>query len=265
MAIVTTDNKHYKAIADKVREIKGTEETMLPSEMPEKVQSVYDAGYEKGIAQGGDSWYDTFWDNYQMNGTRKWYVSAFSGIDRTSEGAYWTDENFDPKYGFEGMTYCVAMFQWSRITDLAGKLKRKELKFDTSQCPALLQMFQGTNVLDIPVIDASNSTNNNYFLANSPKTVSVEKFISSEITAYGNTTFSAPSLKHIIFDGVIAQSITIGNSPLLDEESVQSLIDTLMTIADGVARTITLHATVKGKLTDEQKATITQTKGWTLA
>jgi hypothetical protein len=46
---------------------------------------------------------------------------------------------------------------------------------------------------------------------------------------------------------------------------VQSIIDGLITITDGVARTLTLHEDVKAKLTDEQKVTITQVKGWTLA
>ena len=66
---------------------------------------------------------------------------------------------------------------------------------------------------------------------------------------------------------VVANSIkynfNIGNSSLLDAETIQSIIDGLADLTGSTAQTLTLHATVGGKLTDEQKATITA-KNWTL-
>lgn len=70
------------------------------------------------------------------------------------------------------------------------------------------------------------------------------------------------SLKEIRFaPNTLALSLSIPNSPLLSDLSIQSIIDGLATV--DTAQTITLHATVGAKLTDTQKATITA-KNWTL-
>ena len=58
-------------------------------------------------------------------------------------------------------------------------------------------------------------------------------------------------------------SITIPNSPNLSTDTIRSIIDGLADLTGGTAQTLTLHATVGGKLTDEQKATITA-KNWEL-
>ncbi|MBR2040578.1 MAG: hypothetical protein IJ948_04290 [Clostridia bacterium] len=72
-------------------------------------------------------------------------------------------------------------------------------------------------------------------------------------------------LKEIRF---VANSIPLNpnfaNCSLLSDESVQNIIDGLMDLTDKTAQTITFHADVGGRLTDEQKATITA-KNWILA
>lgn len=55
MAIIKTDNSHYTNIANTIRSRIGTETQFKPSEMPQGVESVYNAGYEKGKAEGGTS------------------------------------------------------------------------------------------------------------------------------------------------------------------------------------------------------------------
>ena len=61
----------------------------------------------------------------------------------------------------------------------------------------------------------------------------------------------------------IKKSITIAQSDKLSTDTIQSIIDGLVDLTGGTAQTLTLHATVGGKLTDEQKATITA-KNWEL-
>ncbi|MBE6777718.1 MAG: hypothetical protein E7542_06380 [Ruminococcaceae bacterium] len=60
--------------------------------------------------------------------------------------------------------------------------------------------------------------------------------------------------------------VNISFSPCryLNEKSIQSIIDGLADLTGQTTQTITFHATVGAKLTDEQKATITA-KNWTLA
>ena len=72
------------------------------------------------------------------------------------------------------------------------------------------------------------------------------------------------SLEYIRFAAnSIKLNITFRQSAKLTTESVQSIIDGLADLTGSSAQTLTLHATVGAKLTDEQKATITA-KNWAL-
>lgn len=62
----------------------------------------------------------------------------------------------------------------------------------------------------------------------------------------------------------IKVSMNLNNSPLYTDESIQAIINGLADLTGETAKTLTLHATVKGKLTEEQIASITS-KNWTLA
>ena len=61
MAIVTTDDKHYKAIADKLREIVDAEATYRPEDMADEIGVANNAGYEDGYADGEET---GFWDGW---------------------------------------------------------------------------------------------------------------------------------------------------------------------------------------------------------
>ena len=61
--------------------------------------------------------------------------------------------------------------------------------------------------------------------------------------------------------GAIETSFSLSYSNLLDDVSIQNIVDALAEVA--TAQTLTLHNTVGNKLTDAQKATITA-KNWTL-
>lgn len=52
MAIVKTDNKHYKNIAEAIREATGNQKPFAPYEMAEGVHSAHDKGYETGFTDG---------------------------------------------------------------------------------------------------------------------------------------------------------------------------------------------------------------------
>lgn len=81
MAKIITDDQHYIDIATTIREKTGSEETLKPSEMADKVVEVYDKGRH-------DEWSD-FWDNYQLNGKKDSYRFAFFN---------WKSECYKPKY-----------------------------------------------------------------------------------------------------------------------------------------------------------------------
>lgn len=85
----------------------------------------------------------------------------------------------------------------------------------------------------------------------------------SSATNVGNMFYFCEKLEEVTFEpNTLSLSISLGQSSLLTNESVQSIIDGLKTLEEGAtAKTLTLNKAIV--LTDEQKATI-NAKGWTL-
>ena len=122
-------------------------------------------------------------------------------------------------------------------------MERITLNADFSSCTNVQQMFSylpNLKIIDGTPINLSSAVYQNNF---------TENLLSLEYIR-----FAANSIK---------LNITFRQSAKLTTESVQSIIDGLVDLTGSTAQTLTLHATVGGKLTDEQKATITA-KNWTL-
>jgi hypothetical protein len=267
MAIVTTDDKHYHDIAEALRAGAPIMRGLKPEEMAGFVYSVAefrqamgrDEGYSNGrangyiegkadgITEGQKAEYDRFWDAYQINGTRTDYDMAFGGYG-------WTDELFKPKYPITDIKYGYGMFaRKCNIKDLSGyKFKVFNAQY----------MFWISNVEHVGEIEVTDSIYGIFNSASKLKTV--DKMIFADTITTWNSPFSGcTNLENITCEGVIKQSISFANSSKLTNASAQSIIDTLKDLTGATAQTLTFHATVGGKLTAEQKATITA-KNWTL-
>ena len=198
-------------------------------EIAENQQKIFEVGKQAE--------YDRFWDNFQDNGTRTDYAMAF-------RGKYWTNELFDPKYDIILTNYGGnQMFHSTGITKFASKLKEKGLKFDTSGLvdTGALQMFQSSNIKDVPELDLSKCVNIGYIFGSSAMIETVEKFkISNKATVNAANWFGgAKYLKHIIFDGELAVTgVTLKESTLLDKESITSLINILSNNTSGLSLTL---------------------------
>lgn len=202
---------------------------------------------------GDDSFYDAFWDSYTNNGERTDYSSAF-------QGAYWTTESFGtPKYVLKP-TNAQYMFMSTRITEIS------EGVLDTSQCTNMQRMFYMAQVAKIPTLDCSSCTSLEQAFSES-----WNFYFKTDITlinvradcAFSSAFSWLNNLVNFRITGTIGKSISLSNSPNLSDESVQNIIDCLADLTGQTAQTLTLHSTVKGKLTDAQRATITN-KNWTL-
>jgi hypothetical protein len=111
---------------------------------------------------------------------------------------------------------------------------------DTHKCTDVRSAFKGCKLLETiqEPLDFSNSQKNH------------------------DVFYDCGALKNVFFvPETIKVSITIP-SPVLSDESIQSIIDGLATVE--TAQTLTLHADVKAKLTQTQLDTITN-KNWNLA
>ncbi len=135
------------------------------------------------------------------------------------------------------MLYCQYPY-----TDLT--LKRLTLNVDTQNCSNYKNAFthqRALEIIDGKPLDYSSVTASN-----------INGFYNC--VALVEVRFVANSIKY---------SISFANCSELSAETIQSIIDGLADLTGGTAQTLTLHATVGGKLTDTQKATITA-KNWTL-
>ena len=241
MALVKTDNKHYKNIANVIREKIGTTETFTPGQMADAVNGVYMAGYGKaynegeadgveiGKQLGKQAEYDRFWDAYQNYGNRTDYSSGFRGLG-------WTDDTYNPKYPINANASGGSgfMFNTSRITNT---------KVDVTVYGNISNLFSYNNVI-----------------------VTIPKLTFVDITQCTDTFRNCTRLENVTFDGSFGISgLDLHWSTKLTVDSMLSLFACLVDYkGSGSTYTLTLGTTNLAKLTDEQKAIATE-KGWTLA
>jgi hypothetical protein len=239
------------AIGEAIREKTGKEDLLTLEQMPEEI---------RGISGGGeDSYYDVFWDNFQENGNRTDYAHGFSGIG-------WDDETFKPKYPIKVVSG-ESMFRKAQITELPAGLVDWSY-YNKSLYGSDMFLLCAKLKIIYDAIDISNigRFNNMFSGCTALETVSFE---GSNAGANWSLTFNGcSSLKDVRFNGEIARTTSIPpsfkDSPLLTNESVQSIIDALADLTGVTTKTIVFHADVKVRMTETQIATITN-KNWTLA
>lgn len=132
--------------------------------------------------------------------------------------------------------------------------------------------FNGCTNLEYVKIDTSgfadegNVTAFNNMFSNCPKLKRIDGVINGSKCDLGadNPFNNSNAIEYIAFAPFsIVKRINLGGQAALTNEGIQAVIDGLADLTGGTAQTLTLHATVGGKLTDEQKASITA-KNWTL-
>lgn len=286
MALVVTDDKHYKAIADKMRQLYNTEDKFFPKDMAQNVEALYNEaymfgteegeetgydkgysdgerdGFEDGFGEGAESEYSAFWDVYQKNGDRKTYTGAFYGNG-------WNAESFKPKYDMNIASGLNMFREFGKAEtepiDLVSLLENCGVAMDFSTAYSLEYTFYNSNISRIGTVIVKAGTPMTSAFALS-KLVTIEKLVLAEGQNYGNALNSCTELKNLIIDGVITQDgFNVSWSTLLTHDSLMSIINALKNYnGSGTTRTVTLGATNLAKLTDAEKAIATQ-KGWSLA
>ena len=169
------------SLAAKFRAKLGTSGTINPQDFESKVDAVFDAGKK--------SEYDAFWDDYQSNGTRKNYHSAFAG-----EG--WKQTNFKPKYTIRP-SEARNMFYQSPLTDLT-----LTHKLDFSEVTALSDFIARSSVTKVPAINLSKIIDSLYVFENAFELVTVENLI------FPTRPFTV-NISGIIYRCIALENITI--------------------------------------------------------
>ena len=215
------------SIAEKHATITANNDAIMDS-----IQRVYDVGYTKGQAAGGEVDTDVFyqkgvedgraaersdfWDTFQMNGTRTKYSSHVF-----SSGSFGFD-NFYPKYDIkpEGESSYL-FYNWNASINPNGNLRQRlddcKVSLDTSKVTNFVGAFSYGRFTELPGIDArtmTSSNNQNLFANNYTylKKIGTVKVCANTILTgwFTNDT----RLKEITFDGEIGQSVNFQWCPL---------------------------------------------------
>lgn len=217
-------------------------------------QKVYNAGYEKGKAEGGyeqgvadgkQAEYDAFWDAYQPTGSEASpQAVAFAGVG-------WNDRNFKPKYDICFSGYCAYAFSGTRITDVKGILESLGRRLDTSKVVNAMHMFYDSKtVTRLPVLDLSSATNIDYAVYNCVALTHIDKVILKSDGSQKVTTFLSlcALLENVIFEGVIGQGgLNLKGSTKLSKASIESVIFALDLTEGRPATTVTLSLAAVNK------------------
>ena len=148
----------------------------------------------------------------------------------------------------------------------ASGLKKVTIKGNTAgNTVSFNRAFRNTNV------ETVNLTEFNAILSNCEMAFMYSQIVEilgeidfSNVSNFSNTFVGLSALVTITpKKETIKLSVSFAQSNKLSDISIQSIIDGLADLTGGTAQTLTLHATVGSKLTDEQKATITA-KNWEL-
>jgi hypothetical protein len=139
-----------------------------------------------------------------------------------------------------------------------------EIIFDCSNITILSNSFQACPYLrNVYLTNTSKVKNWNYAFASSGiVTIETLDFSSATYINYQTLGYNNQLVNLKIVPETVKKTIDIRASARLSDESIQSIIDGLATVE--TAQTLTLHADVKAKLTEEQLTTITS-KNWNLA
>lgn len=284
MANVLIEEQTMSDIAAAIREKNGTENTYLPSEMPQAIKDIEDTGV----------------------GSRQWWLEAYSGrTDYTDAFKYFTADEF-PLIDTSNAKTMIRMFY-------ASKLKQAP-KFDLSKCTDLTAIyFQCTDLIECSFINTENVQNitNSFYQCNSLLKVRLGNLVNCKnfanaffncaklteiiglnffnaenvegmfrscyslkslplinapkIINWNNTFIYCNSLENISFAlNSIKASISLAYSKLLSDESIQSIIDGLADLTGQDSQVLTLHSDLEDKISDEQKAYVVS-KNWQLA
>lgn len=233
---------------------------------------VYEAGYAKGQAEGGDTTaaydegfeagkkaeYDAFWDDFQNKGKETRYDYAFAG-------QRWTVETFRPKYDLIA-TNAQFMFAYGALTgvDLTQHLESLGVILDTSQSTSFKNMFYYGSPKRVPTLDTTSADS----LTQLDSYASVETFDKIILRNDGSQLVTsmfqqASPLINLTLEGVIGQNgLNLQWSTNLTHDSLMSVINVLKdNSGTDTWNTITLGAENLAKLSAEEIA-LMESKQW---
>lgn len=247
MSKVLVNESSLVDIADAIREKNGSEDKYKPSEMGDAVRAI-----ENGVGSG---------ENQLL------YATNINSL-------------YDNAILPNGYELIFDLPNFGRITGgkLVGECHNsfsnakgiKKICFKGNDKKALISLSYTFYFCDVEIIDfleflLKPQTMSNSFRSCTNLTTILGEFDLSECTGISVPFDYSSNLKEIRFKpNTIKLSIGFWSQSQLSDDTIKSVIDGLADLTGSTAQTLTLHGTVKAKLTETQLTTITS-KNWTLA
>lgn len=271
MAIITTDDKHYKAIADTIRQNGGPkfipDEKFTPEQMPSAIVKVGEFQHEEGVVTGYGRGYDDGYpngvsDGYN-NGRAEGYASGKAdgitegvaqgrqaeydefwdtfqnrGGSFTKQGAFagrsWTDARFKPKYPITFSGNLNYTFAFSGIENIKKCIEDSPVAIAFGAITNNLALFAYSRIISLPALDFSKASTISQTFEGASRLTNIDKIIVSANVGYSGAFNECGVLTHIIVEGTIGKSgFDIRWSPL-DKESLTSIVNALSTTTSGL-------------------------------
>lgn len=293
MAKGFTDDKHYKAIADKVRyyytDKASKQLSFTPAEMAQAVDNAChdqyrigrDEGYEAGKAEGGGGDTEAAYQEGLTDGIeqgkseenrRMWDMIQNYDPDNPDAktiqaywGQRWNDETFKPKHTVYADAYTFH-FNGSRVCGMTDLRKETVgIDVDWSLCQTFNGLLTNTPVKYLGILDMTNASSATTMLRNSVvETIEEVRLPASTKVDFSTYAFNITTLREVRFTGEFYGSVNFSRSTQLSHESILSILEHLQDLTGtGTTYTLTLGAANLAKITDAEKAIATE-KGWTV-
>lgn len=256
----------------------------LINKAKENVPKVYESGrkigHDEGIEEGYDNglsvaidaqeefladkpqtYYDTFWDMFQMNGERVNYNYAFAGTG-------FDVELMKPKYPIVPKNAAYMFAHNTRSYPNQQDYSEICKKIDLSKVENATSIFQNICGKNLTVDLSSCTSASNAFNCNSGGDIdNLTLKVTEKLTSASNMFLYNTYLTTLTFteDSVIAVGLTLQKCPKLSKASIESVINALSTTTTGL--TITLSKTaVNNAFTDAEWTALEATKpNWTIS
>lgn len=204
MAKKLYEEENIRAIANRIREATGGNETYTTAEMPEGIAKVYLAGLEEGSSAGTN-----LANVYTDNGTRTNYDYAFAGN-------WWSDDKVT-EFGFMTPTSANYMFANSGVSYV------DPMMLDSSNCTSMDGMYYNNTSITTACIHAQSYQHlkDVFYGCSNLGTIHLSLKSDGSNTFSDDAFYGCTSLRIISIDGKIGNNIDLSSSTkLIDFEHI---------------------------------------------
>lgn len=207
----------YVAACDAIREKTGSTELIKSGEMPQNINSVFEAGKQNQ----NDEWWNVFMTGLKNNAWSNKYAFAGPG---------WTDETFNPNMSLAPII-AEGMFFQNKVVNYKQILERNGITIDFSKTQNCPRLFYYSYIADFPPINLTSvNTSLTYSFAYlQGENITLPLILNDDGSAqFDNTFYNSVGLTNLTITGVIGKNgFNVSSCINLTVDSLMSIINAL--------------------------------------